>query len=143
MFKRTWIDETVEVATSADTLYSLLKDIKGWPAWTRGLKAIKVKGRDTFGVGTRFAMVLDGGLRFPCEMYTYGPSRLEWGGGLAGSTVRHSFEITPIDATRCRLRHLEYATGLLAALALPIEKAIYAYDHRWTKTICARFESSN
>ncbi len=29
MFKRIWIDETVDVATSADTLHQLLKDVDG------------------------------------------------------------------------------------------------------------------
>lgn len=138
MFKRVWIDETVEIKTNASTLFALLKDFDGWPSWTRGLKAIQRNKDEPLVPGTRFTMVF-GALRLPCQVYEYGPERLEWGGGLPGSIVRHSFEITPIDGGRCRLRHQEYATGVLALLTLPLEKAIYAHDHRWTTTICERF----
>lgn len=142
MFKRTWIDETVTVETSAAELASLLQDADAWPTWTKGLQAIKRRDRSPFGVGTKFTMVLDPGLPIGCKMYVYEPTRLEWGGGLGPWIVRHSFEITPIDDKRCQLRHAEYATGLLALLALPLERGIYRYDHRWTKTIVARFASA-
>ncbi|HMJ14483.1 MAG TPA: SRPBCC family protein [Polyangiaceae bacterium] len=141
MFKRIWIDETVDVGTNADTLYALLKDFDAWPEWTPGLRALKRDRKEPLRVGAKFVMVI-GRLSLPCQVFAYGPSRLEWGGGLGPSIVRHSFELTPVDAAQCRLRHLEYATGVLAALALPMEKALGAYDHRWTKTICARFAST-
>lgn len=139
MFKRTWIDETVTVNTGAETLHSLLADIDAWPAWTKGLKAIKRRDRSLVQVGTGFTMVLEPGIPLGCKMFVFTPTRLEWGGGIGSSIVRHSFEITPVDATHCQLRHVEYATGLLAVLALPIEKGIRGYDHRWTKTIVSRF----
>lgn len=142
MFTRTWIDETVTVSTSAEQLYSLLSDVDGWPHWTRGLKAIKRRDRSAVQVGTRFTMVIDPGIPLACKMFVYQPDRLEWGGGVGASIVRHSFEITPLDSQSCRLRHMEYATGVLAVLAMPLERAIHAYDQRWTETILARFTSA-
>jgi hypothetical protein len=142
MFKRTWIDETVTVRTSADQLYALLKDIDAWPSWCRGLEAIKRRDTAPVQVGTRFIMVLKPGIRLPSQVYTYQPDHLVWGGGAPGLVVRHSFEITAIDNASSRLRHLEYATGPIALFAIPLERLIYAYDHRWTKTIVARFEHS-
>lgn len=139
MFKRTWIDETVTVNASAAQLYELLKDVDGWPSWSPGLRAIKRRDRAPFAVGTRFTMVLEPGLPLPCQMHSYEPALLLWGGGIGPSIVRHSLEITPIDDRSCQLRHLEYATGLLALLTMPVERAIYGYDHRWTKAIVARF----
>jgi hypothetical protein len=139
LLRRTWVDDTVEVETSAERLAALLRDIDGWPTWTRGLKAIQRKRDHALGVGTRFTMVFDPGVPVPCEMVVYESLRLEWGGGALGSVVRHGFTISPIDERRCRLHHLEYATGALAALAFPIEKTLRAYDARWTKTIVARF----
>ncbi len=85
--------------------------------------------------------MLIGSLRLPCEVFVYEPSKLEWGGGLGPWVIRHSFEITPTGTSQCRLRHLEYATGLFGLLTIPFEKALYAYDHRWTNTIRKRFAS--
>ena len=139
MFKRTWIDETVTINSSAEQLHALLKDFDAWPSWTRGLRAIKRRDQSPLQLGTRFTMVLDPGIPLGCKIFAYDASRLEWGGGVGSSVVRHSFEIRPLTAETCELRHLEYATGVLALLAIPIERGIYAYDHRWTNTIVARF----
>lgn len=139
MVKRTWIDETVTVNTSADQLLALLKDVDGWPSWTPGLRTIKRRDRSAINVGTRFQMMIEPGIPIGCEMYAYDADRLEWGGGIGSSIVRHSLEVKAEGDKRCQLRHLEYAVGVLAILAMPIEKRIAAYDHRWTKTIVARF----
>lgn len=139
----TWIDLETEVATDAATLYALLADIDGWPAWTPGLRAIRRRGQGPFVPGTRFVMVLAapviGGLPLPCELYENTPQRLEWGGGIPGSVIRHSLEITPAGPGRARLRHVEYATGLLALLTRPVARHTRAYDLRWSDAIAARF----
>jgi len=139
MFKRTWIDETVTINASVEQLHGLLKDFDGWPRWTRGLRAIKRRDRSPLQVGTRFTMVLDPGIPLGCKIFAYDNERLEWGGGVGSSVVRHSFEIKALTSETCELRHLEYATGALAVLAFPLERGIYAYDHRWTDTIVSQF----
>ena len=62
--------------------------------------------------------------------------------GALGSSVRHSMELTALDEGRCQLRHLEYATGLLAILALPAERAAHRHDKLWSDAIVARFATS-
>lgn len=141
-FRRIWIDYTVEVDASESELSALLSDIDAWPSWTPGLRAIKRKPDGAIGVGTRFTMVLDMkglGLPLPCQLFVKEPRRIEWGGGGLGSVIRHRFELTPIGAARTSLRHVEYATNLLALLTLPAEKGIHAHDRRWSNAIRARF----
>lgn len=141
MFKRTWIDETVTINASATQLHALLKDFDGWPRWTRGLRAIKRRDQSPLQIGTRFTMVLDPGIPLDCKIFAYDHQRLEWGGGVGSSVVRHSFEIKQLTSATCELRHTEYATGALAVLAFPLERSIHAYDHRWTNTIVSQFAS--
>jgi hypothetical protein len=136
---RTWIDDSFEVEAGADTLYALLSDIDGWPSWTPGLTAIKRKPGAALTPGGGFTMVLAPGLRLPCKLYTREPGRIEWGGDLLGSVIRHRFELTALSPTRTRVKHVEYATNLLAVLTLPAEKGIYAHDKRWSKAIQKRF----
>jgi|GEM_PF-249385 len=142
-FKRIWIDYTVEVDASEAELGALLSDIDAWPRWTPGLKAIKRKPSGEFPVGTRFTMVLEmkglPGLPLPCQLFVKEPRRIEWGGGGLGSIIRHRFELTPLGASRTSLRHVEYATNLLALVTLPAEKAIHGHDRRWSNAIRARF----
>jgi hypothetical protein len=142
--RRTWIDHTCDVHTSAETLYALLSDVDGWPSWTPGLRAIKRREQGFVGPGARFVMHLAhpkfGEVKLPTVMYENQPLRMEWGGGGFGSVIRHSMELTPIDADHTRLRHVEYATGLLALVTLPFEKFAYDHDFRWSETIRTRFE---
>lgn len=142
--RRTWIDHTCEVNVSAETLYALLSDVDGWPNWTPGILAIKRRGEGFIAPGSRFTMHLRhpklGVLKLPNVMYDNQPLRIEWGGGGFGSVIRHFMELTPIDANHTRLRHVEYATGLLALFTLPFEKFAYDHDLHWSDTIRARFE---
>lgn len=143
--RHTWIDHEIEVAVAADTLYLLLSDIDRWAEWTPGLRAIKRRGKSAYGPGTRFVMVMDApgpGLPLPCVMYENTPRRLEWGGGGLGSCIRHSLELTALGPDRTRLRHREYATGLLALLTWPLRDAAGAHDRRWSEAIVARFATA-
>lgn len=140
--RRTWIDLALEVETDADTLYLLLSDIRRWPDWTPGLRAIKGLRAGPVVLGSRFVMVMAGpgpGLPLPCVVYENSPRRLEWGGGGLGSCIRHSMELEPLGPGRTRLRHREYATGLLAVLTWPVAGLAEAHDRRWSEAIAARF----
>lgn len=140
--RHTWIDQTLEIDTDADTLYLLLSDIERWAEWTPGLRAIKRLGRGPVAPGMRFVMVMAGpgpGLPLPCVVYHNTTGLLEWGGGGLGSCIRHRMELTPLGPGRTRLRHVEYATGLLALLTWPVAKLATAHDERWSAAIAARF----
>lgn len=140
--RHTWIDHEIEVDTDAATLYRLLADIDRWPEWTPGLRGIRRLGRAGYAPGTRFLMVMEGpgpGLPLPCVMYEHTPQHLEWGGGGFGSCIRHSLLLTPLGPARTRLRHREFATGLLALATWPLRAAAAAHDRRWSAAIAARF----
>jgi hypothetical protein len=146
-FRRTWIDHTLEVEGSAEEVGALLADVDGWPSWCPGLSAIKRKGTGKLKPGDRFTMMIKPAsfhppLPVPCELYEIGPSRIVWGGGLPGSLVRHSFEVESLSPKRSRVRQLEYATNLLAVLALIAEPGIRKHDLRWQNALRDRFANS-
>lgn len=147
-FRRTWIDETVEVNAPLDEVSALLRDIDAWPSWTPKLKAILRSKRKPLAVGTLFTMAIEHAyvpfdLKLPCELYVDEPTRIEWGGGFLngtlGSVIRHSFQLARVTEHKTSVRHVEYATNLLALVSLPVERLIYAHDHRWSLAIRDRF----
>jgi hypothetical protein len=112
-----------------------------WPSWVPELTAIW--RRKPAAVGTTFLMVL----RFPvlarvilpCTISRWDRDALEWGGGLAWSGVRHRFELHALGPTRTRVRHVEYATGLLGLCFRPFERFAYGFDHGWSEALITRF----
>jgi len=141
--RRDWIDLSVDVEASPHELFALLSDLDGWQAWTPGLLAIWRNTRKPVAVGSRFAMVLAFPVLqrvvLPCQVYAWRADCLEWGGGPTWSGVRHRFELTPLSDGRTRLRHVEYATGLLGLLFRPFEAFAHRHDRTWSETIHARF----
>jgi hypothetical protein len=146
-FRRTWIDHTLEIEGSADDVSALLLDIDGWPSWCPGLTAVKRKGTAKPKPGDRFTMMIKPAsfhppIPVPCELYEISPQRIVWGGGLPGSVVRHSFDIEALGVKRSRVRQYEYATNLLAVLALIAEPGIRKHDLRWQNALRDRFANS-
>jgi hypothetical protein len=143
MLHRDWIDLTLEIDTNPDALFALLSDLDGWQGWTPGLVAIWRNKKKEVAVGTHFAMVLAfpvlRRIVLPCQVYVWRPDRLEWGGGFLGARVRHRFELERLPDGRTRLRHVEYATGLLALLFRPFEAFAHRHDRTWSETIQTRF----
>lgn len=140
--RRVWIDHVSELGAGAETVATLLRDIDGWPTWTPGLRAIRRKA-GPLQVGTSFVMMLKMGslptTPLPCKVFRLEPNFIEWGGGFAGGFIRHSFAIEAIAPGRCRLRHVEYATGWLGLLTRPVEKIAYRHDKGWSVEIERRF----
>ena len=144
-FRRTWIDHTVDVAASPADVYALLADIDGWPNWTPGLARVKRNGTGAWQAGQKFKMYVKSGslppVVVPCETYEVSPQRIVWGGGLAGSVIRHSFEIAPLGANASRVRQLEFATNLLAVLTFVVEPLIYQHDLHMQNALRDKFAS--
>jgi hypothetical protein len=142
-FRRTWIDHSTDIEASASEVFALLADIDGWPSWTPGLTRIK-RGRGKWAPGQRFTMYIKPAsfhppLPVPCETFEISPTRIVWGGGIPGSLIRHSFDISPLGDKRCRVRQVEYATNLLALLTLIAEPGIYKHDLRMQNALRDRF----
>ena len=134
-YRRTWIDHSSDIPASMRDVYELLVDLDRWPSWVPGITAIHRKGRGKPAVGDRFTIMLKPAkwhppLPIPCRMFRLEPSHLEWGGGLPGSEVRHSFALTELGPKKTRVRQIEYATNLLAVLARVAEPGIYKHDLR-------------
>lgn len=138
-FRRVWIDETVEVEAGEDEVFALVSDWAAWPQWTPGLIATRRIGRG----GRRFSMTLAmprlPRIWVPCELYASRPGYVEWGGGTPGGRIRHRFELTAVGPARTRVRHVEYATGYLALILLPFERAFRGHDRRWSRALVHRF----
>ena len=146
-FRRTWIDHTLDVEGSAEDVGSLLADVDGWPSWCPGLTAIKRKGTGKLSPGDRFTMMIKPAsfhppVPIPCELYEIGPTRIVWGGGLAGAVIRHSFDVESLGPKRSRVRQYEFATSLLAVLGLIAEPGIRKHDLRWQNALRDRFANS-
>lgn len=141
--RKTWIDHTSVIQTDIDTLYALLSNIDAWASWTPGLRSIKRFNQGFAKPGSYFLMTLDAPfikrLVLPNVVFQNDKHRIEWGGGVLGSSIRHSMELTALDAHTTRLRHIEYATGLLAILTWPAASFAYRHDLGWSKAIEARF----
>lgn len=145
-FRRTWIDHTLEVEGSAKDVHTLLADVDGWPRWTPGLTAVRRKSKGPLAPGQRFTMLIKPAsfhppLPVPCEVFEVSPTRIVWGGGIPGSVVRHSFELTEVGPKRTRVRQLEYATNILAVLTLIAEPGIYKHDLRMQNALRDQFQT--
>lgn len=134
-YRRTWIDHSSDIPASLRDIHELLADIDRWPSWVPGLTAIHRTERGRPAVGDRFTMLLKPAkwhppLPIPCRLLRLEPTLIEWGGGLPGSEVRHSFALTELGPKKTRVRQIEYATNLFAVLARIAEPGIYKHDLR-------------
>jgi hypothetical protein len=141
--QRIWVDHTSDLGASVDTVARLLFDIDGWPSWTPGLAAVWRIGKEPIEVGTRFVMVLRPAgpvlAPTPTRILRLDRDRLiEWGGGLLGSEVRHRFELEAAGEGRCRVRHVEHATGWLTRIDT-LARIAERHDLRWSAALEARF----
>jgi uncharacterized protein YndB with AHSA1/START domain len=140
LLHRTWIDHSFDVAAPPARVFALMSDLDAWPRWVPDMASIWRRQRPV-GIGTSFAMVLAfPWLRrvvLPCTVSRWEPELLEWGGGFPGSIVRHRFELQALPSGDTRVRHLEYATGLLALLFRPFEPFAHRFDSGWSQALSA------
>jgi uncharacterized protein YndB with AHSA1/START domain len=134
-YRRTWIDHSSDIPASVRDVYELLADIDRWPSWVPGVAAVHRKERGRIAVGDRFTMLVKPAawhppLPIPCRVLRVEPTHIEWGGGLPGSEVRHSFALTELAPKKTRVRQIEYATNVLAVLARVAEPGIYKHNLR-------------
>ena len=140
---RVWIDETFEVEASREDVFARMAELDQWPRWVPKLVAVwRSKGAPA-QIGTLLFMVIAfpvlQRIILPCTIRRWGLDALEWGGGLAWSGVRHRFELTQVGPGRTRVRHVEYATGLLGLFFRPFEGFAFGFDHGWSEAIRATF----
>lgn len=142
--RRTWIDHTIDIEASSESIMAALTDIDAWARWTPGLTEVK-RRPGPLALGQKFTMLIKPAsfhppLHVACKLLQLTPTYIEWGGDLLGSVVRHSFEVTSLGAGRTRVRQYEYATGLLALLARVAEPGIHKHNLRWQNALRDKVE---
>lgn len=142
-FERLWIDETVEVNASPETIHALLLDQERWTTWVPGLRSLRRVGRKPLGVDSRFWMLLAmpplPAFWVPSQFFVVRPDFIEWGGRGLGSSIRHRFELTATADGRTQVRHVEYATNVLALVLIPFAGTFRRHDERWTRALAAHY----
>lgn len=137
------IDYTSEIDASAEDVFAFFKDVENWTSWTTSVKkAYRKPGRD-WGVGFRLSFVPDF-LPFPLDVkiLDFEEGRLiAWGVRTPAATLVHQFDFEPLEAGRCRVRHREYAEGLLAILTRPLRGKIENFDRRFADDLAAAFRN--
>jgi hypothetical protein len=135
------IDYTNEIEASAEEVFAFFKQVEGWPSWAKGIKkAYRRPGRD-WGVGFRLAFMPDF-LPIPLDVKVIDfeeGRRIAWGVRSPVATLVHQFEFEPMGAGRCRVRHREYAEGLLAILVRPLRGKIENFDRGVADDLRAAF----
>lgn len=142
-FHRVWIDTTMHLDAPFDDVQAKLEDIRAWPEWTPGMRKLRISADEPVHHGSSFWMLLSmkplPALWVPSVVFHLRRGHIEWGGGGLGSVIRHRFEITEVAPGRTAVRHVEYATNVLAWVLRPFEKAFRAHDQRWTAAIAEHF----
>lgn len=136
-----FIDYTTEIEASAEEVFSCFKNIEKWPSWTTAVKRAYRKPGNTWAVGNKVGFV-PFFMPFPVEakVIGYEEGRLvEWGIRSAVATIVHRFEFEPVAEDRCRVRHQEYAEGLLAILSQPMKGTIEKFDRKLADDLKAAF----
>jgi hypothetical protein len=66
---------------------------------------------------------------------------IAWGIRNPLTTLIHRFDFEPLDEGRCRVRHTEYAEGILAILTRPMRGKIEHFDRQVADDLQAVFSS--
>jgi hypothetical protein len=137
-----FIDYTTEINAPCEEVFTFFKHIEQWPSWARGIKRSfrKVAGSD-WGIGFQIGFV-PRFLRVPLntKILAYEENRvIEWGFRTPIASLVHRFDFEPLDEERCRVRHREYARGILAILTCPLKNKLEDFDRGLADDLRAAF----
>jgi len=139
-----FIDYSTEIDTPAEEVFAFFKDVENWTSWATGIKKAYRKSGGDWGVGFKLGFV-PVFLPFPLEVKVldFEEERLvAWGLRTPVATMIHRFDFEPLDEGRCRVRHREYAEGLLAILTRPMRAKIEQFDRLLADDLEAVFKKS-
>jgi len=127
-----FIDYSTDVDASAKDVFAFFKKLDQWTSWNSAVKSAAPKSTGEWGVGFKISFEPEF-LPFPLvtKIIGYQEDRLiEWGIRTPIATLVHRFDFEPRGKNRCRVRHREYAEGLLAVLSRPMRKKIERFDRK-------------
>jgi hypothetical protein len=139
-----FIDYSTEIDAPVEEVFASFKEVEKWPSWTTAIKKAYRKSQGDWGVGFKLGFVPNF-LPFPLEVKVldYEEARLvAWGIRSPIATMIHQFDFEPLDAARCRVRHREYAEGLLAILTRPMLGKVEAFDRQVADDLKAAFRKA-
>ena len=125
-----FIDYTTEIDAPVEEVFRRFKDLEKWPSWTTAIKKASRKSEGDWQVGFKLGFEADL-LPMPLEVKVidFEEDRLvAWGIRSPVATIVHQFDFEPLNEGRCRVRHTEWAEGLLAILTWPMRAKIEAFD---------------
>jgi uncharacterized protein YndB with AHSA1/START domain len=144
LFRLDFIDYSTEIDAPAEEVFRFFKDLEKWPAWTKAIKKAYRKSGGDWGVGFKLGFAADI-LPMPLEVKVldFEEGRLiAWGIRNPLTTMIHRFDFEPLKKGRCRVRHTEYAEGLLAILTRPMRGKIESFDRQLADDLQAAFRKA-
>jgi uncharacterized protein YndB with AHSA1/START domain len=136
-----FIDYTTDIDAPVEEVFRFFKDLEKWPSWTKAIKRAYRKSEDDWRVGFKLGFEADL-LPMPLEVKVidFEEGRLvAWGMRNPVATIVHRFDFEPLGEGKCRVRHTEYAEGLLAILMRPMRNKIEQFDRLIADDLQAAF----
>ena len=143
LWRLEFIDYSTEIDAPAEEVFAFFKNLERWSSWTSSVKSASAKSGGAWGAGFKIGFVPEF-LPFPlvARIISYEEGRLiEWGIRTSAATLVHRFEFESLGTNRCRVRHHEYATGLLALLTRPMKGKIERFDRKLADDLRAAFKN--
>ena len=139
-----FIDYTTEIDAPVEEVFRFFKDVENWPSWTTAIKKAYRKSERDWRVGFKLGFAADL-LPMPLEVKVidFEEGRLAaWGIRSPVATMVHRFDFESLNEGRCRVRHTEWAEGLLAILTWPMRTKIEAFDRLLADDLQAAFKKA-
>ena len=131
-FRLDFTDDTVDIGVRVNEAFGFFKQLENWPSWTKCIRRVSRKSEGDWRVGFRFVFVPDF-LPVPLDtkVLEYEENRtIGWGLRTPVAAILHRFSFEPAGEGRCRVHQVEFAEGLLALLARPLQNRIATFDRQ-------------
>jgi uncharacterized protein YndB with AHSA1/START domain len=139
-----FIDYTTEIDAPVEEVFRFFKDLEKWPSWTQAIKKAYRKSEGDWRVGFKLGFAADL-LPMPMEVKVidFEEGRLvAWGIRNPLATIVHRFDFESLGEGKSRVRHTEYAEGLMAVLMRPMRKKIEQFDRMIADDLQAAFSKA-
>lgn len=136
-----FIDHASDIDAPVEEVFRFFKELEKWPSWTKAIKKAYRKSEGDWRVGFKFGFEAEL-LPIPLEVKVidYQEGRLiAWGIRNPVATLVHRFDFESVGEGKCRVRHTEYAEGLLAILTRPMRARIENFDRLIADDLQAAF----
>ena len=144
LFRLDFIDYATDIDAPVEEVFTFFKDVEKWPSWTTAIEKAGTKSDGDWGEGFKLSFK-PGFAPAPLDVkiLDYEEGRLiAWGIRNPLTCLIHRFDFEPLDEGRCRVRHTEFAEGILAILTRPMRKKIEQFDRQVADDLKAVFKKA-